>query len=211
VQGLGDGPVELQAMILHRGQSDLVSTTVPAPEPVRLTFHENRTVKGRVETPDGQPIAGAIVRFFSPELITGGEAVTGMNGTFAVPMPPLLGPVSIVVLPGMYPARLLGVDAATLKEPLTIVIPHSGGLLAVSIPGAPPWPSIRAGLAEVSSTALLYPRDGSSAYPRGFTQYGLRLDLTPGIYTVCLREECRAVELAIGGTRQVSFERPRTP
>ncbi|MEO8217833.1 MAG: carboxypeptidase-like regulatory domain-containing protein [Acidobacteriota bacterium] len=206
--GLPAGTVAVYAQVPSIGESEQESVDV-GKETVskKLVVHSLRPVTGVVTSPVGYPVAGAIVRVFSPAFASAYEAITGPDGGFRVRIPPTQQYLTVIVLPGEFPAKLLNFAGTQLPKQLDLRLSGIGGTVHVSpTPGS--WPAISlAGGPLVSSLSLLYPFDGSP-YPRGFTRTGLALRVEAGHYTVCSQNlsDCQSVDVGPGSDVALKLE-----
>jgi hypothetical protein len=206
IVGLEPGSAILQASRIGRGQSEPLPVEVSeSTGHVTLTYSPFRNVRGAVATLSGEPIAGAILRFLSPAFSKVFEVVSGPGGRFSVELPETEAVVTAVVLPGMYPARIVTMSSASLDEDVSLVVGNDSGALRVLLPGAPPWPMVSIAGSSVPLTTLLYPSDGSPTR-RGFSGAGIEIDIEPGAYTVCRTPtQCRMVSVPRHGEAIASF------
>jgi hypothetical protein len=200
------GGIVLQAVRIGRGQSEPLEVSVSeSTDDVTLTLNPLRSVRGIVATPAGEVVAGAILRFISPNFSQVFEVVSGPAGAFSVDLPDTEALVTVVVLPGIYAARVLTMTRVSLDEDVSFHVGNASGTLRVLLPGAPPWPMISTATTSVPLPALLYPADGSQTR-RGFGPNGIQIEIETGIYTVCrTSSQCRTVAVQQSGEAVASF------
>ncbi len=169
--------------------------------PVTITLPKRKKAKAWVVTPEGQPVAGALVRYFSAGNIK--EEVTGPSGEFAFPIPESEPSVPMVILPPGLPRKMTTLTVG--PEAAEIVVSTAGARLLLERTPRNYW--IAHGGVVFHGAFLFEPSYGGR--PREATGTGLLLELDPGPYAICdtmARQRCKELVLQAGTTTTVDVE-----
>lgn len=208
--GLEPGDVSVEAEA-----DDAASGAVPArigeegDAQLQLVARRRLHVKGWIVTPAGQPVAGAMMRYFAAGSLARGEAVSGPSGEFVLDLPAAAPFADVIVLaPGLpIVMRSIAVNPEAARTPMEIMIDERGSRLTINMAGAPPWPYIRSQGSLVSLLSLLLPSDGNGP-PRGLARGGFSAEFAPGQYTVCPgpQQSDRCITQTLSASSEVTFD-----
>ena len=199
----GSASVEAHRNGLETGLVPVVVSESTAP--VDLLLKKPFKIQGWVTTPDGNPVAGARIRAFSPQMPVVREATTSPNGRFTVTVSPLVPAVSVSIVPPGLPAKIISVPVAG-SERIDIIVPWQGGnLLVRNRDGRHPL-ILRNG-AVIFLTQLLQPVLGGTA--PNITDDGIQVYVEPGEYMLCSKpvvsDQCARRWIAPGATAVVDW------
>jgi hypothetical protein len=200
LRALPEGPLSLIASDGGSGQSGrVVVDALPGAKvgPVELRLRPVRRLSGSVLSPLG-PVAGArIVVLANAPAAGGGEAMSGLDGTFSLELPADLDAVTAVVkAPGLgtqaFPLATGGDPAA----PIALQMSEAAGQIAIALPRAAedlPRDNLRVALFQngVEIPLNLLREDAApSAAPAKDGPPGLLLaNLAPGQYVACIAQK----------------------
>jgi hypothetical protein len=175
-----------------------VHVTETADDPITVPVPKRRKAKAWLVTPEGQPIAGALVRYASAGSVK--EEVTGPEGELLLALPNGELSVPLVVLSSGFPRKMmmLGVGA----EPREIVVSRVAARLLLQHTPRSYW--IAHDGAIFLGNFLFAPAYGGR--PREVTEAGFALDVEPGSYAICATassERCKTFVLQAGTTTTV--------
>jgi hypothetical protein len=196
--GIEPGSVSLRA-VTRGAESALVpyDASENGSASARLVVGQLQKVEGWLTTPDGHPVAGALLRYVAPSFPGFRETTTGPSGEFAFRVPagtPVLTIASLV--PGM-PIRLQTVDTSDGRPVQLIAGAGSAQLFLRGTSGPMPLLLAPRGI-PFPFRGLIFPPDGSGSPPRGLQRDGVVVDLEPGPYQLCNQEmsTCLPADLA---------------
>lgn len=205
--GVAPGPVLLRA-VTPEGESGLVPYDVSenGSATARLVVGKQQRVAGWLATPDGRPIAGAILRYIGTSFIGIRETSTGPHGQFSFRVPGETATLTIASLVPGLPIRLQTVVVDGREVQLTAGT-NAARLLLSGRSGPMPM-LLSAGNLPFPFSALIFPPDGSGRPPRELTPEGLTIDLEPGTYQVCRQDlsRCLPADLTAGRRTTVDME-----
>ena len=206
--GIEPGTVSLRA-VTRGAESGLVpyDASENGSASARLVVGELQTVEGWLTTPDGHPIAGALLRYVAPSFPGFRETSTGPSGEFSFRVPAETTVLTIASLVPGTPIRLQTVDANDGRK---VQLVAGGGSAQLFLRGTPgPMPLLLAPRAiPFPFRGLIFPPDGSGNLPRGLQRDGVVVDLEPGSYQVCNQEmsTCLPADLAPRGKTTIDAE-----
>ena len=211
--GIDSGPAMIQA-----GTEDAHSGAVPISvddhaSPLTLVLRPMRKMEGSLLAPSGSPVAGALVRYWTPNAPFLGEVVTSPTGRFSFELEPNAPAVTLAIVAPGFPAKLTSVLVPDKGNKLEVVLGRAGGRLVIPIRDrTPPWPSIARDGAQAILPYLVPPRP-SGGTPPWLTREGYAIDIEPGEYTICatrdLSDACVRQVVVPGAT--VVVDTPRRP
>lgn len=179
----------------RRASSGLVPLTVvsDSTDEVTVVLRSQVTFKGRLVTPSGLPVAGAIVRWLRPGMHgVSQEEVSNPNGVFTIRVPQGAPSLDLIVLPPAMPAKVLSVPLGAELNPSTdIVVGGPAGVLEVELNRQEPLPWLRHGGSVFGISLLQYPFNWEST-PRDWRPWGMAIELEAGEYTICGDREMSA-------------------
>lgn len=163
---------------------------------LELVLEPYRFLRGIVQTPDGRPAGGAVVRISTDGGLLWTDLVAGPEGNFESVVPNGMREVELVVVSYSYPSAMLRVPTGQ-REPLAIRLQPQGGILRVE----PNRGYVLRQNVVAPLMALQLPNAGVEPVVR----------LEPGGYRICPGprndEECRDVQIAPGVTSTVDFSK----
>ncbi|HKR65132.1 MAG TPA: carboxypeptidase regulatory-like domain-containing protein [Thermoanaerobaculia bacterium] len=184
--GLEPAAVQLIAeSIGHRASSGLVPFTVEkdSGDDVTVVLRSQTRFKGRLVTPSGLPVAGAIVRWLRPGMHgVSKEEVSNPNGVFTIIVPQGTPSLDLIILPPAMPAKV--VTVALDAESKEIIVGGPAGVLEVEMNREEPLPWLRRGDSVFGIALLQYPFNWESS-PRDWRPWGMSIELETGEYAVC--------------------------
>jgi hypothetical protein len=166
---------------------------------VDLLLDPYQVISAIVLTPDGLPASGAAVAVCEEGSRWRRGLVTDLQGRFTLHEAPSVTDLRVVVSTYSYPAAVarLPLDA---REPVTIVLPASGGIVRVPAMRKPWW--VGDGQTLMPFTVFLFPE------PYGRFNGGIYL--APGAYRACpearLDQTCREVNVGNGTEQLLELE-----
>lgn len=199
--------VQLGDVMVNARAEDRDSGLVPVhvteedQEPLTIVVPKRKSAKAWVVTAAGQPVAGALVRYWAAG--SGHDDVTGPAGELTFPVPAGETSIAMVILPPGLPRKMLTLTLGA--EPAEIVISPFGAQLLLT--RTPKNYYVFHDGALFSGHALVEPFYGGQ--PREVTAAGLLLDLEPGAYALCAtqaRDRCKTFLLQAGTTTSVDLE-----
>jgi hypothetical protein len=199
IRGLEPGPASVEAKT-KTAESGAVEWDIgEAAQELRLTVASARRVRGSVRSPEGTPIAGALIRYFGGAIGDLRETSSNPNGGFSLTVPKSADHVMAVVLVPGFAARVTRLDVRSLAGPIDITLSRASGRLLLTHRRAPPWPAIRSRGGDLIPLRLL-------TDPNDFR--GFRFDLEPGLYTICpgLQLSSACVDRKIDGGSEVTVD-----
>ena len=195
------------------GYLPVAVSTTPADD-LTVVLRRALWLKGRLVTPSGLPVAGAIVRYVLPDRPRETmEDVSGPNGRFQIPFSPGTTAVDLAIVPPALPVKIARIPLEEGPARTTeIVLAPSGGTLEIEMdhptpsePGSHVWIEHRGAVQHV--LALRRPVNWTTV-PRGFHAWGSSIELEPGEYAVCgdrvKRDRCVRKLIAPGGIERVN-------
>jgi hypothetical protein len=205
--GLGRGSYDLIAQAEDAEGDPMPITIGDTEEEVTLVARHTRNLLVWLGTSSGRPLAGALVRYWTPLSSYIREAATGPGGTFTVPVTsttPLI--TAVIVAPGA-PRAL--VTLSPQEERLEVVLPDVSGRLHFILGNTPPWPWIVSGPAEAVLFSFMTPHNGGGPPPE-LQSDGMAIDIVPGNYSICPdpfhTSDCMPAHVVAGGTTTVDFK-----
>jgi hypothetical protein len=174
--------------------------TEEAEEPITIVLPKRKKARAWLSTPDGRPIAGALVRYLSAGSMK--EEVTGPSGELTFPLPQNEVAVPMVILPPGLPRKMT--TLAIGAEATEIVISPIAARLVLHHTPKSYW--IAHENVIFSGHSLFEPSYGLR--PREATSAGLLLEVEPGAYALCAsmtREQCKTFLLQAGSTTTVDM------
>jgi hypothetical protein len=201
--GIDSGPVELRASN-RSGDTGLVPyqvSDVTNPS-VSLVLRRPDRVRCSLLTASGEPVAGALIRYFAPTLPGRREVVSDPAGEFELEVPRGTPLVTIAVLAVGAPIKVAAVSTGS-EDVQSIVLAPSGGSILVPMTRETPSPWLQVpGTTSFPMTQLIFPRDGSG-FPRGVLPDAMSIEIEPGVYSVCSDPQtkaprCTTVQVAPG-------------
>lgn len=205
VIGIEPADVKLRAVneALDRdGGTIPVHVTEADADPLTVVVPKRKKLKTWLATPDGQPVAGALVRYGVANWVQ--ETISGPGGEITLPLSVNQPTVWLAILPPGLPRKVLSLDVS--GEPREIVIAPIAARLLVR--RTPRLYAIEHDGTIVSGGMLVEPFGATGRPPRESTPDGLALDLEPGTYSVCdsfAREHCKTLLLQAGTTTPFDF------
>jgi len=202
--GVSYGAVQIHA--LKNGlESDEVEYNVSdRSTPVTLQLRDKVTIRGRVTTPTGSPVTGALIRYFYGR--TQESAISGPSGSFVFKVPRGQMSVVVVVLATGLPIKVDEVGIPSDASGVEIRMAGIGGTLVVRTGDAPQLPILYREAAAISLHALFAPQDLGP--PKEMQDDGFHFDLESGPYAVCTRDRCIQATLTSGGRAVADFRVP---
>jgi hypothetical protein len=194
--------LETGSVTLDAGDGELLSGPVPASiseetEPVTVTVHKSRKLKAWITTPAGYPVIGASVRYWPEGNALGGQKMTNPSGTFELAVAATARFVDFFVAGAGVPVMLRRVAITESNEPIHLVTAAVPGRLLVPIrETAPPYPLVSHDGVTTTLDGILWPGHVLGVRPQGETPDGFLFDVDPGRYSVCLRNNCKIVDVA---------------
>lgn len=173
--GLEPGPVSVEANTRTEESGAIEWEVEKEGRELRLTVASNRKVRGSVRSPEGAPIAGALIRYFGGAIGDLRETSSNPQGGFSLTVPKSAGYVSAVVLVPGFPVRITRLDVRS-SAAIDIILGRAIGKLLLTQRRVPPWPAIRPAGGELVPLRLLMDPSSFKA---------LQFDLEPGVYTIC--------------------------
>jgi hypothetical protein len=174
--------------------------TEEAEEPITIVLSKRKKAKAWLSTPDGRPIAGALVRYLSAGSMK--EDVTGPSGELTFPLPQNEVAVPMVILPPGLPRKMTTLAIGT--EATEIVISPIAARLVLNHTPKSFW--IAHENVIFSGSSLFEPSYGLR--PREATSAGFLLEVEPGAYAICAsraREQCKTFLLQAGSTTTIDM------
>lgn len=181
--GVGEGEVELTADA-RAGNSGTVPHTIKgaADERLRIVIAPRNVVRARVLSPEGRPVAGALVVWVTEYAIR--DAITSPTGDVTIKLPPGLAGITIFVSAPGFPLKLAHLSVR--DDTAAVRLPAFAGTLLVRY-DTRRWPSLMFGSGNdqmyLGATNGMGSR--SEGMPVRFTREGCMLSVEPGTYTVC--------------------------
>lgn len=197
IEGLdiGDASIGAQA---HDGESGLqpVSVTEDGGEELRLVVSQAAKVAGRLLDPAGRPVAGAIVRGWSPAITKRVQDVSGLDGRFVLRVPKQLDALDLVVIAPDRPVKIVTVGLPATR--VDVRLGDSTSTLLLRTGRVPPWPLVGHDPSRLVPLGLCS-SSLSGAPLAEMTPDGLRFQLEAGEYSLCMpgsaAARCRLVRL----------------
>ncbi|MEO6260731.1 MAG: carboxypeptidase-like regulatory domain-containing protein [Thermoanaerobaculia bacterium] len=199
LSGLEPGPVTLQA-VSRSGESDAVSylAAEESPASAELVLRKIVNVKTRVISEDGQPVAGAMVRYTAATMPRSRQAVSGPLGDIDLRLTGDTRRVFAAVAAVGFPSTIAMLDA---QEPVAaIVLKTKAALLHVVHQSNSRWALVTLDKQAFLPVTSLLPLTPSGL--AGFVDDGVEISVAPGAYMFCddVRPDstCQRVMLAAG-------------
>jgi hypothetical protein len=204
--GIEPGAVYLEAesrasASAKSGFIPLIISETPA-EDLTVVLRQAARLNGRLRTPAGVPVAGAIVRYLLPDRPGHQrEEVSGPGGTFAISVSPGTAALDLVILPPALPAKIARVPMGEQD----IVVGGPAGMLEIEMEHRPPFAWITHDGVTHSLASLRYPANWTGL-PRGVRPWGMALEIEAGEYTICgdAKDRCVRKVLAPGAVERVN-------
>lgn len=208
VIGVEPGDVTLRA-IAPAGDSALVPHRVGGAddEEVTLVVPPRAKVGGRVVSPGGRGVAGAIVRVLTPSTGAVVDAISGPSGEFEIRAPARDEYVYVFVIATGFPVKATAVSLRGEDQTHDLVLARRGGRVFIPSHDARSLPTIApSGVPALS--VYVYTDPGASGFPRNKVPGGYLLELEPGPYTFCAdraARQCVSRVLAAGTDERIDF------
>ncbi|HYI07816.1 MAG TPA: carboxypeptidase regulatory-like domain-containing protein [Thermoanaerobaculia bacterium] len=202
----GVPPDEVEISAEGKGtKSGIVRHTIAGldDEPIRLVVEKPNTVRARVLTPDGRPVAGALVSWVTTNVIK--DDLTGPRGEIRFALPHSTTEIDLFVLAIGFPLKIATIPVS--GDVAEIRLPAVAGLLYVAFDNyRPPYPRIGKG-ERLMPFGVLFGGGGPDAdgMPVRSAHVGAEVVLEPGEYTVCstYKTKCETRVVRAGGRESV--------
>jgi hypothetical protein len=160
-------------------------------------------VNGWLTTPDGVPLAGAQIWYWSPEAPLA-PAQSDPSGTFSLALPAGASSVQLAVVTPSRPSKLIAMPLPANHERLHVTVGREQGRVVLRTGDMPPYPYVFSRGAAASLLLLLRrPSPGMPAEWRDPVTGELMISLEPGVYELCdspQRNRCVAANVHAGSS-----------
>lgn len=208
ITGVEPGDVTLRALS-PAGDSALVPHRIGGAddEEVTLVVPPRTHAGGRVVSPGGRGVAGAMVRVLTPSTGTVVNVVSGPSGEFEIRAPARDEYVYVFVIATGFPLKATAVPLRGEDHTRDLVLARRGGRVFIPSHDARSLPTIApSGVPALS--VYVYTDPGASGFPRNKVPGGYVLELEPGPYTFCADRagrRCVSRVLAAGTDERIEF------
>jgi len=209
LEGLKPGPVTLLA-ISRGAESDMVSYQVTEDNPavIQILLEDLVDVKYQLLSDDGNPIAGAVIRYSAGGMTRSRQAISDPMGEFSIRIPQDTHSLLAAIVAEGFPVTVRQLDPGNTEIQRIVLATASASLHIVQRPGGGSWPLITFdGQAFLSITALLglpLP-DGR----RGMVDDGIQIPIAPGVYTICSargESNCQTARVVAGHDQTILMD-----
>ena len=186
---LAGGPALIEAQTATASSGSMPITIAKSSDDtqaIRVVVAPQLKVSGRILSPFGEPVAGAMVRYVSSTFIGRAEnTISGPDGTFVFTVPPATRAFDAVVLARGFPVHVatIAVPSSPSAEPAPIRLAASGGTLKVRLTGVPPWPFVSVN--GSGPIGLRFFQDAMAIGIQNREGDALRFEVDPGVYIIC--------------------------
>jgi hypothetical protein len=198
--------------VVDAGNGELTSGPVPVSisedgAPVTITVRKSRKLQGWITTPAGFPVIGTAIQYWPEADLWGARTTSNPSGLFDLTVPPTARYVDFFVAGAGAPVMLKRLPVPAANERFHLVTAPAPGRLLIRLPRhVPPYPWLSRDGVKASVDGILWPGHIAGLPPQGLTSEGLLFDVDPGQYTVCLKNDCKTVDVTPSSQMKVELE-----